>query len=70
MGASIAGPAGLVSLGCCMARRKSASRARLVGQGEGLHWPELGVDVSVEALLAGRPSAESAASPKRWLPAR
>ncbi len=42
------------------------ARARLIGQGEGLHWPELDEDVSVEALLAGRPSAESAASLKRW----
>jgi hypothetical protein len=46
------------------------ARARLVGQGEGLHWPELDEDVSVEALLAGRPSAESAASLKRWLAGR
>jgi len=43
------------------------SRARLIGQGEGLHWPALDEDVSVEALLAGRPSTESAASLKRWL---
>ena len=43
---------------------------RLIGQGEGLHWPELDEDVSVEALLAGRPSAESAASLKRWLAGR
>jgi hypothetical protein len=46
------------------------ARARLIGQGEGLHWPELDEDVSVEALLAGRPSAESAASLKRWLAGR
>ncbi|MGO9547481.1 MAG: DUF2442 domain-containing protein [Rhodomicrobium sp.] len=46
------------------------SRARLIGQGEGLHWPDLDEDVSVEALLAGRPSAESAASLKRWLAGR
>ncbi|MGO9174142.1 MAG: DUF2442 domain-containing protein [Rhodomicrobium sp.] len=46
------------------------SRARLIGQGEGLHWPDLDEDVSVEALLAGRPSAESAASLKRWLASR
>jgi len=38
--------------------------------GEGLHWPDLDEDVSVEALLAVRPSAESAASLKRWLAAR
>jgi hypothetical protein len=46
------------------------SRARLIGQGEGLHWPDLDEDVSVEALLAGRPSAESATSLKRWLASR
>ena len=46
------------------------AHARLIGQGEGLHWPELDEDVSVEALLAGRPSVESAASLKRWLAGR
>ena len=46
------------------------SRGLLIGQGEGLHWPDLDEDVSVEALLAGRPSAESAASLKRWLAGR
>ncbi len=43
---------------------------RLIGAGEGFHWPDLDEDVSVEALLAGRPSAESAASLKRWLARR
>ncbi len=42
------------------------AHARLIGQGEGLHWPELDEDLSVEALLAGRRSAERAASLKRW----
>ena len=46
------------------------SRARLIGQGEGLHWPDLDEDISIEALLAGRPSAESASSLKRWLESR
>ena len=46
------------------------AHARLIGQGEGLHWPDLDEDVSVEALVAGRPSAESAASLKRWLAGR
>jgi Protein of unknown function (DUF2442) len=40
---------------------------RLVGSGEGIHWPALDEDISVEGLLAGRPSAESAASLQRWL---
>ncbi len=32
----------------------------------GIHWPLLDADVSVEALLAGRPSNESAESLKAW----
>ena len=43
---------------------------RLVGGGEGIHWPDLDEDLSVEGLLAGRPSAESQRSFKRWLEAR
>ncbi|MDE0445509.1 MAG: DUF2442 domain-containing protein [Spirochaetaceae bacterium] len=43
---------------------------RLVGRGFGIHWPDLDEDVSVEGLLAGRPSGESQRSFKRWLEAR
>jgi len=39
----------------------------LIGNGEGIHWPELDEDISVEGLLAGRRSAESDASLSRWL---
>ena len=38
----------------------------LIGEGEGIHWPELDEDISVEGLLAGRRSAESAASLAEW----
>ena len=38
----------------------------LIGRGEGIHWPELDGDISVEGLLAGRRSAESAGSLGRW----
>jgi hypothetical protein len=38
----------------------------LIGDGEGIHWPELDEDISVEGLLAGRRSAESAASLATW----
>jgi len=38
----------------------------LIGDGEGIHWPELDEDISVEGLLAGRRSAESAASLAKW----
>ena len=40
---------------------------RLIGAGEGIHWPDLDEDVSVEGILLGRPSAESQASFERWL---
>jgi hypothetical protein len=43
---------------------------RLIGDKEGINWPELDEDVSVEGLLAGRPSGESQASFKRWLEKR
>ena len=42
----------------------------LIGQGEGIHWPKLDEDISVEGLLAGRRSAESAASLAKWRQAR
>lgn len=43
---------------------------RLIGRGEGIHWPELDEDVSVAGLLAGHPSAESQQSLGRWLAQR
>ena len=43
---------------------------RLIGQGEGIHWPDLDEDISVEDLLGGRASGESQASLKRWLAGR
>jgi hypothetical protein len=43
------------------------ARWRLIGQGTGFHWPDLDEDISVENLLAGRPSGESQQSFKKWL---
>ena len=43
---------------------------RLVGNGVGIHWPLLDEDISVESLVAGRPSAENAQSLARWLNTR
>ena len=43
---------------------------RLIGEGEGIHWPELDEDISVEGLLAGRSSGESQQSLRRWLESR
>ena len=46
------------------------SNWRLIGGGEGIHWDDLDEDISVEGLLAGRISAESQPSLKRWLQER
>jgi len=43
---------------------------RLVGRGEGIHWEALDEDISVESILAGKPSGESQASLKKWLEKR
>ena len=43
---------------------------RLMGAGEGLHWPDLDEDISVDGLLRGLPSGESQASFDRWLAKR
>src|SRR5262245_6148965 len=41
-------------------------RWELLGPGVGIHWPGLDEDVSIEGLLAGLPSGESAASLDEW----
>ena len=43
---------------------------RSIGKGRGIHWEAIDEDISVEGLLAGRPSGESQASFKKWLDAR
>ena|SRR5713226_8156031 len=55
-----------------LAHGTHAERAnwRLIGEGEGLHWPDLDEDISVEGLLAGRRSGETQASLRRWLESR
>ena len=40
---------------------------RLIGEGEGIHWPDLDEDISVENLILGKPSGESQKSFKKWL---
>jgi len=45
-------------------------RFELIGDGEGIHWPDLDEDISVEGILAGRRSAESDASLARWMAGR
>jgi hypothetical protein len=45
-------------------------RWRLIGGGQGIHWPDLDEDIRVDGLLGGRRSGESQASLKRWLEGR
>ena len=46
------------------------SNWRFVGDREGIHWPDLDEDISVDNLLLGQPSGESLTSFKRWLDQR
>ena len=49
---------------------KERNRWRLIGGGEGIHWPDLDEDISVENVLLGQPSGESQPSFKKWLEGR
>ncbi|HKO99275.1 MAG TPA: DUF2442 domain-containing protein [Pyrinomonadaceae bacterium] len=46
------------------------SNWKLIGNSEGIHWPDLDEDISVENLLQGNPSGESKESLMRWLNSR
>ncbi len=43
---------------------------RLIGTGEGVHWPDVDEDMSVGAVVRGRPSAEGPGWLQRWRSAR
>ncbi len=49
------------------ARKEERINWRIIGKGQGIHWQDLDEDISVEGLLAGKPSAESQVSFKEWL---
>jgi hypothetical protein len=42
----------------------------LIGDSEGIHWPDLDEYLSIDNLIAGRPSGESQSSFKHWLEQR
>jgi hypothetical protein len=44
-----------------LAHASSSERAdyQLLGEGEGIHWPQVDEDISVAGLLAGQPSVEA-----------
>jgi len=46
------------------------NRWKLIGKGLGIHWEDVDGDISVEGLLAGKPSGESQESFKKWLSTR
>ena len=50
--------------------QEERNKWRLIGDGEGIHWPDLDEDISVENLILGKPSGESQKSFKKWLEAR
>lgn len=50
--------------------QKQRTNWKLIGAGEGLHWPDLDEDISVENLISGKPSGESQRSFKQWLAER
>ncbi len=52
------------------ATRSERDNSRLIGDGEGIHWPDLDEDISVAGLLAGKASGESQASLAKWIEAR
>src|SRR5688572_23201631 len=51
-------------------RPEERSNWELIGDGHGIHWPELDEDIGVEDLLDGFKSSETPASFNRWLAAR
>ena len=51
-------------------RPSERRRWELIGPGIGIHWPDLDEDISVEGLLLGLASNESAASLRRWRASR
>ena len=52
------------------ATQEERNNWELIGDGQGMRWPDLDEDLSVEGLIAGRPSGESQRSFKRWLGAK
>ena len=42
----------------------------LIGEGEGIHWPDLDEDISLEGILKGQRSGEAPNSFRDWLSQR
>lgn len=50
--------------------REEREHFEIFGDGAYIHWPDLDEDLTVEGLLAGRRSAETPHSLKKWLESR
>lgn len=46
------------------------SNFEIIGDGEGIHWPDLDEDIEIAHLLLGWQAGEGSASLQRWLDAR
>ena len=52
------------------AHQRERENWRFIGNGEGVHWPDLDEDVSIEAIVFGVPSRETGQSLRSWLERR
>ena len=52
------------------ASAKERNHWELIGEGDGIHWPDLDEDLSMDGIIQGRPSYESQKSFQRWLSER
>ncbi len=43
---------------------------QFIGNGQGIHWPDLDEDISLESILLGKGSGESNSSFRQWLDSR
>jgi hypothetical protein len=50
--------------------KRERKNYELIGEGEGIHWPDIDEDISVEGILAGRRSGENQKSLDTWLKKR
>ena len=51
-------------------RPEERQHFEILGDGAYVHWPELDEDLSIDGMVAGHRSGESATSLKRWLSLR
>lgn len=50
--------------------KRERENYELIGDGEGIHWPDIDEDIGVEGILAGRRSEENQKSLDKWLKKR